>query len=119
MARTSRRFFTATVKRPADKDDDWGGLKPGETPVFTGYAFNYWNVTPFDREALVSRYGLESDAVIYFGEGGWDARIANLDILDVDASTRFQIIGTEPQRSNRETPDALSMVLQRAGARPT
>lgn len=119
MAREDRYRRTATIKRQSSASDGYGGLTISEAVVATGYNFFEWNVTPFDREAIVTRYSLESNAVIYFAEGEWSDDIQNLDVLDVDADTRFRVIGTEPQYGmDNDTPDAISMVLERAGARP-
>ena len=120
MSRGVRRRRTATVKRVTRKKDTWGGIGPVETDVVTGYKFYEWNVTPFDRESIVTRYGLESDAVIYFGEGAWNASILNGDVLHVSTSVRFKVIGThEMYGMNPDTPVALALTLQLAGRVPT
>jgi len=119
MARETRRRRTAQVKRRSRTDDGYGGIGVSEAVIVFSYTFSEWNVTPFDREAIVTRYGLESDAVIYFAEGEWNSTLQNLDVLDVSAGMRFKIIATEPQYGlDNDTPVALALTLQREESRP-
>lgn len=119
MGRSTRYRATAAVKRVAQTSDGYGGLTTSETTVVTAYKFAYWNVAEWDREALVERYGLETDAALRLGTGDYNSTLQNNDILDISSSDRWQVLATnEVWGRNNVTPVSLNLVLARAGPRP-
>ena len=115
MAYDSRHFHTGTVKRKGTSTyDDAGGITYAETTVVTGITFQLRNVTPFDRESLATRFGLEPHAVMLVGSIVYTALIQNLDVL-VDDSTaeRWRILSYEPIYGRTSTPHHAVIVLQK------
>ena len=120
MARATRYRHSATIKRVAETSDGYGGVAHAETVVTSvPYRFMHHHLSPWDREAVVTRYGLEKDTVLRLGEGEYNANIQNNDVLDISATDRWQVLATnEIWGASNSTPVAMGLLLAIAGPRP-
>ena len=116
MGFNQRLFKTATIRRPEDISDGYGGLYPSETEIVAEYKFHAFNMTPWDREAMLTKYGAEPNAVMLKGTGEFHADLAELDILEVSASERWRVMSVMPMYGRTDTAHHVSLVLMDAGA---
>lgn len=123
MPRHSRYRSTATVKRVTNTSDGYGGLVEAETTVATGYKFMYWHLSPWDRESVVLKYGLEEDTILRLGtgqfvlDGDGNLVVRNNDILQVSSTERWQVLTTnEVFGRNNETPVSIGLLIAKAGS---
>jgi len=115
MGFNQRLFKTASIRRSQDKSDGYGGLIPSETEVVSAYKFHYFNMTPWDREAMLTKYGAEPTAVMLKGTGEYNANLAELDILQVSATERYRVMSVMPMYGKSSTPHHASLVLMNLG----
>lgn len=119
MSRSSRYRSTATIKRVVRSKDGYGGIAKSEVAVVSDYRFMYWHLNPWDREAVVTKYGLEKDTVLRLAVGPYNSDIQNADIMDVSASERWQILSTNEVWGNGNiNPVSMGLLLAKAGDRP-
>lgn len=114
MGFMQRLFKTASVRRIEDVSDGYGGLKPSECEVVPLYKFHYFNMTPWDREAMITKYGAESGAVMLKGTGEYSSELQELDILQVSASERYRVMSIMSMQGRSATPHHVSLVLMEA-----
>lgn len=119
MARSHRYNKVGRLMRVTQVSGGYGTIKPAETEIAASIRFTNRNINPNDREAVVSRYGLEENSVVFFGEGEYVAALRNGDVIDCGADDRWKILGASEIRGrNAAVVDCWSFIFQKAGARP-
>ena len=112
MSLAARLFKTGSVERVTEADDGYGGTTKVETEVVAALKFHVYNITPWDREALSTRWGFESNAVIFKASSEYNATVQNLDVLQVSGTEKYRILSISPMYGRSSTPQHLSMLLQ-------
>jgi len=119
MGFEQRLFKTASIRRPSSVSDGYGGIKPSETELVASYKFHAFNMTPWDREAMLTKYGAEPNAVMLKGTGEYNSSLAELDILKVSDSERWRVMSVMPMYGATDTPHHVSLVLMNADTEET
>ena len=111
MAISSRYPVTATIKRLTDEDDGYGGLKPSESTIVTSFKCMLFNMTPFDRETLITTMGLDKSTVLYKVVADWNSSIQNNDVFEVSSAERYRVWGVQSIRGGRDNGAIHHMTL--------
>jgi hypothetical protein len=114
MGRAKRRNLTGSIYRQGNVAGNNNRVIKGETLIHSNYKWHRWNITAHDREAMVTEYGFERTAHMFFGEGAYVSDLLGGDVIVNSDGERYQIMAINPVRGGGSTPVALSFVLQLA-----
>lgn len=114
------RLRDASVRRETEVDDGFGAETTTEAEVLANVKCEVFPVSPWDREALVQKFGIEIGraAILYKGALADGAQLAEdvgrWDIIRFTSTERYQVLGTHPVRGGAGVIHHYSLLLMQA-----